>query len=67
MELTNNQVEAIKESLQKLAALGGVVNFMCETGTPPDDILSGWQLLIWGIKDEILKIIEPGIAKEETA
>jgi hypothetical protein len=67
MELTNNQVEAIRESLQKLAALGGVVSFICETGGPTYDALCGWQLLLWGIKDEILKIIDPEIAKEETA
>jgi hypothetical protein len=30
-----------------------------KTGRP------GWQLLIWGIKDEILKIIEPGTAEKE--
>jgi hypothetical protein len=46
MELTCVQVEAIKESLQKLTALGGVVSFMCETGIASDDVLDGWQLLI---------------------
>jgi hypothetical protein len=67
MELTHNQVEAIRGSLQKLAALGSVVSFICETGIPPDDALCGWQLLLWDIKDEILKIIDPKTAKEETA
>jgi hypothetical protein len=66
MELSNNQVGVIRESLQKLAALGDAVSFICDAGVPPDDVLCGWQLLIWGIKDEISQIIEPETVKEET-
>jgi hypothetical protein len=67
MELTYDQVTAIKESLQKLTALGNAVGHICEAGVPIDDVMCGWQLLLWGIADEISQIIDPKTAKKETA
>jgi hypothetical protein len=41
-------------------------SILAETGIPPDDVMCDWQLLIWGIKDEISQIIDPETAKKET-
>ena len=62
MKLNDDQVETINNSLLKLSALAYVIDYLCDAGTPPDDVMSGWGLLLSGIKDEIERAIEP--AKE---
>jgi hypothetical protein len=66
MELTYDQVEDMRKSLQKLVALGDAVFHIGETGEPPEDVMYGWRLLIWDVADEIAKIIEPETVKGET-
>jgi len=62
MEITAEQKITILENLQKLSALGIAVGFLCEAGTPPDDVMCGWQLLFLDIEAAIRQIIEPETA-----
>jgi len=59
MEITGEQKRIILENLQKLSALGCAVGHLCEAGTPPDDVMCGWQLLLLDIEAAIRQIIEP--------
>ena len=63
MKLSDDQVETINNNLLKLSALANIVDCLCDAGSPPEEVMTGWSLLLSGIKDEIERAIEP--AKED--
>ena len=63
MEISFKQVRTILDNLQKLDALGLAIGHLCDGGVPTDNIMCGWQLLLWDVEKEIHRIIEPKSAK----
>ena len=63
MELNNDQITAIDDNLKKLSAMAHTVDYLCEDGVPHDDVMRGWQLILWDIVIAIKQVITPETTK----
>jgi hypothetical protein len=60
MEITTSQLNSILESVQKLEAIAHLSGYICEAGRPTDEIMCGYQSLLYDIGKEIRQVLSEG-------